>query len=53
LALLDRVAQLTTAGNESFAEMQAVYQAETELGVPPVIRSYLDTGVKMIEIRKD
>jgi hypothetical protein len=42
--LLDKVAILTQAGNEAFAEMRTVYEAEPGLKVPPVIRSYGPVG---------
>ncbi|MBN1991963.1 MAG: transglutaminase domain-containing protein, partial [Anaerolineae bacterium] len=50
LALLDRAAALTLAGNESFAEMRAFYQAEDELRVPPVIRSYSNKGMQLVDL---
>jgi hypothetical protein len=50
MALLDRTAALTLAGNESFAEMRAFYQAEAGLRVPPVIRSYSDKGMQLINL---
>ncbi|MBN2471660.1 MAG: transglutaminase domain-containing protein [Anaerolineae bacterium] len=40
LALLDRAAALSLAGNDSFAEMQALYTGDARLRVPPVINSY-------------
>ena len=40
LALLDKIAVLTQAGNESFSEMQAIYENEAGLKVPPVVMSY-------------
>jgi hypothetical protein len=42
--LLDRVAVLTQAGNEAFAEMRAIYEEEIGLKVPRVIRSYGPAG---------
>jgi hypothetical protein len=38
--LLDRVAALTQAGNESFVELRALYEHDQRLRVPPVIFSY-------------
>jgi len=35
VALLDRVAALTLAGNEAFPEMRAVYETNAQLRVPP------------------
>lgn len=40
LALLDCVAALTQAANESFAELHALYEHNQQLRVPPVIISY-------------
>lgn len=40
LAYLDRIAALTLAGNESFADLRAFYDAEEHVRVPPVIVSY-------------
>jgi hypothetical protein len=50
LALLDRAAALTLAGNESFAEMRAFYEAEEDLRVPPVIRSHSETGMQLVDL---
>jgi hypothetical protein len=50
MTLLDRIAQLTLADDALFAEMQAIYESEEELRVPPVIRSYVDSGVQQIKI---
>jgi hypothetical protein len=50
LTLLDRAAALTLAGNESFAEMRAFYQAQEGLRVPPVIRSYSDKGMQLVNL---
>ena len=36
-ALLDRVAALTLAGDESFAEVRAIYESDDRLRVPPVV----------------
>jgi hypothetical protein len=35
--LLDRVAALTLAGDESFAEVRAIYESDDRLRVPPVV----------------
>ena len=40
LALLDKVATLTQAGNEAFERMRAVYEGEALLKVPSVITCY-------------
>jgi len=36
-ALLDRVAALTLAGDDKFAEVRAIYQSDDRLRVPPVV----------------
>ncbi len=46
LRLLDRVAALSLAGNEQFAEMRGLYEEDERLRVPPVIRSYGAGGVQ-------
>jgi hypothetical protein len=38
--LLDEVATLTQAGNESFPEMQAIYEGNASLKVPRLIKTY-------------
>jgi len=40
LALLDKVARLTQAGDGAFSEMRAIYENEVGLKVPLVVRSY-------------
>jgi len=50
MALLDRVAALTLAGNEAFAEMRSVYRSDERLRVPPVIRSYPGAGVEVVDL---
>lgn len=42
--LLDRVAVLTLADNDAFAEMHALYERDEHLRVPPVIRSWRGMG---------
>jgi len=44
LALLDRVARLTQAGDEAFDEMRAIYESEAILKAPPVVTSYSPVG---------
>lgn len=41
LELLDRVAALTLAGNENFAEVRALYEGDDRLRVPPTILSWV------------
>jgi hypothetical protein len=50
LRLLDRVAALTMAGNEQFAEMRVLYEEEARLRVPEVIRSYGAGGVREVRL---
>jgi hypothetical protein len=40
LKRLDSVAELTQAGNRSFADIRAIYEHEAALKVPPVVKSY-------------
>jgi hypothetical protein len=53
MALLDRAAALTLAGDEAFSEMRALYDSEARLHVPPIIRSYTDAGVREINIASE
>ena len=50
MALLDQVAAITQVDNSRFDEIQSVYQNNECLRVPPVIRSYLKTGVQTVKI---
>jgi hypothetical protein len=50
MALLDRVAALTLAGNEAFSAMRALYEGEARLRVPPVIRSWPTAVVQEVRI---
>jgi hypothetical protein len=38
LALLDRAAALSLAGNKGFAELRALYLQDMRLRVPPIVR---------------
>ena len=40
LALLDRTAELSLAGNDAFDEMRSLYLSDMRLRVPPVIKSW-------------
>jgi hypothetical protein len=51
LALLDEVAAITQVDNSRFEEIRSIYQNNECLRVPPVIRSYLKTGVQTVEIK--
>lgn len=50
MKLLDQAATITLADNSKFGEMQATYENNDLLRVPPTIRSYLRTGVQTIAI---
>jgi len=49
-ALLDRVAMLTQAGPEAFAEMRALYEGDPRLRVPAVVKSYTMAGPRMVDL---
>ena len=50
MALLDRAAGLTLAGNEAFSEVRTIYGTDDRLHAPPLIRSHTTTGVRTIDI---
>jgi len=50
VALLDRVAALTTADNSAFLEVRSLYENDVRLRVPEVIRSYTRTGLRMVTL---
>jgi hypothetical protein len=50
MALLDQVAALTVADNRAFPALRALYETDARLRVPPVIKSYHDTGVETVGI---
>jgi hypothetical protein len=50
LALLDEVAVITQTDNDGFDETRSIYENNTCLRVPHVIRSYLKDGVQTVEI---
>ncbi|MFX1412150.1 MAG: transglutaminase domain-containing protein [Promethearchaeota archaeon] len=50
LALLDRVAVLTQAGNDAFGELRAIYESDERLRVPPVVTSYTDAGPREVTL---
>jgi hypothetical protein len=52
-ALLDRVAALAQAGNESFAELRALYEGDQQLRVPSIIVSYTEAGPVKIDLAGD
>jgi len=47
-ALLDRVAALTLAGDDSFAEVRAIYESDDRLRVPPVVFNALRNAPEKI-----
>ena len=47
-ALLDRVAALTLAGDDSFAEVRAIYDSDDRLRVPPVVFNALRNAPEKI-----
>ena len=53
LALLDRVAAITQAGNDAFTQLRTIYENEARLRVPPTIKSFTQSGVKMINLSTD
>jgi len=50
MALLDRVAVLTQAENDSFAELRALYEGNQQLRVPPVIISYDGPETRRVDL---
>lgn len=52
MALLDRVAALTLAGDEAFTEMRSVYRSDERLRVPPVIRSYPGASAEIVDLTR-
>lgn len=49
-AVLDQVAALTANGVEAFADVQALYNTDPQLRVPPVIRSYVDGAMIQVDL---
>lgn len=50
LILLDRVADLTLAGDDAFPLLQGIFENESRLHVPAAIKCYTQSGVKMINL---
>ena len=50
IALVDRVAALSVAGDESFAGVRAAYQDDDRLRVPRVIQSFTERGPQTVAI---
>ncbi len=50
MALLDRVAALTSGGDAAFREMRSTYEGDERLRVPAVITSYGSSGVQAVRL---
>lgn len=50
LTLLDRVATITLADNDSFPQLCTLYKNDVRLRVPSVIKCYTQAGVRMIDL---
>jgi len=50
MALLDRVAALTLGDNSAFVELRALYENDTRLCVPSVIKSYSASSVQTVDL---
>lgn len=50
LALLDRAAALSLAGNDSFDELRSLYLRDMRLRVPPIVRRYDDVAFTFEDI---
>lgn len=48
--LLDRVAHLTLSGNEGFPQLQTLFEHDSRLRVPTVVRCYTQSTAKMIDL---
>ena len=47
-SMLDKVAALTLAGDEKFAEVRAIYESDERLSVPPVVFNALRNAAEKI-----
>lgn len=50
LSLLDQIAELTEAGDRAFGQLRRMYETGRSLRVPPVIKSYRESGICLIEL---
>lgn len=50
LHLVDRIAAVTTAGESAFEELRALYEHDTRLQVPTIIKSYTSSGIQMVRL---
>ena len=48
-AMLDRIAALTLAGDDAFAEIRAIYDSDDRLRVPPIVFNVLRNAQEKIE----
>lgn len=48
--LLDRVAHLTVSGNDAFPQLHSTFEHDSRLRVPPAIKCYTQSGVKMVDL---
>jgi hypothetical protein len=48
-AMLDRIAALTLAGDDAFAEIRAIYDSDDRLRVPPIVFNVLRNAQEEIE----
>ncbi len=49
---LDGIAELILSDNIAFPELRATYEGDPRLRVPPVIRTFLETGVQTVDLSK-
>jgi hypothetical protein len=50
LVALDQAAALSLAGNEAFFELRFTYENDLRLRVPPVVRSYIESGPILVNL---
>jgi hypothetical protein len=53
LALFDRVAALLCSGDEAWPELRAIYEHTPRFTVPPVVKSYTQSGVQEVALTLD
>ncbi len=49
-AVLDEVAHLTLSGDDAFPQLRTVFENDSRLRVPPTIKCYTQSGVKMVDL---
>ena len=53
MALLDRVARLSVAGDACFEELRTLYLSDERLCVPSLVKSYqMDESFEMVDVRQ-